>query len=196
MVGVGVIGFLAALGQCSSKPSPADNSTEMSSAQVASNLTNAVAAQGPSPVEPLSRVHIKEGVRDYRLVYAAESLPGAMIFSQNCYDALSRSFSWAKLDTCGGFDAAMAANISDADAAAYEKEATFFGPETAAQRYLAAATGAGEDTSAADERWSNLQSRVPHPIAPSLQTYEPAADQEIANAETAAAGNQVVNETQ
>lgn len=27
-----------------------------------------------------------------------------MIYSQNCYDSLSRVFDWGKLDQCGGFD--------------------------------------------------------------------------------------------
>lgn len=89
-----------------------------------------------------------------------EGLPGEMIYSQNCYDALSRQFSWPKLDACGAFDMRAVQALGDDEATGNEKEVEWFQSETAAGRYLKAAVSAGEDADEADVRLSDLQGRI------------------------------------
>lgn len=192
ILGVAILSIaLVALGQCSSKST--GNVSESAAAQVTQNLSSAVAAQTPSPVQPLSRQRVKEGLANYRMVYQAEGLIGAKVFSQNCYDALSKSFSWGKLDLCGAFDAATATAVSDDDATAHADEASFFDPEVAAQRYLAAATGAGEQADEADNRWSAVQARLPHlpkvSATPTAETSSSSVEAEVADLTESTEGN-------
>jgi hypothetical protein len=150
-----------AIGKCSSP----DTGKTASNASVPVNeaqqaIGNAIAAQQPAPVVPLSKASVSHGIAYLRLASGAEGLAGEMIYSQNCYDALSRHFSWAKLDVCGAFDADAAQSLGDSDATGYEKETAWFQSETAAGRYLKAATAAGEDADEADTRLSDLQAVV------------------------------------
>lgn len=126
----------------------------------AMNIGGAIEAQSPAPVEPLSAASTNLGMGHLRAAFAAEGLPGAMVYSQNCYDALTREFSWAKLDTCGAFDL-LAVRTADAGApTGSSAEGVWFQSEAAAGRYLAAATGGGEEAANADIRLSELQARV------------------------------------
>ncbi|WP_163364485.1 hypothetical protein, partial [Escherichia coli] len=79
-----------------------------------------------------------------------------MIYSQNCYDALSRAFNWAKLDLCGGFDMLAVKAADGVDTAGLNTEIEYFGSEAAAGRYLALATKAGEAAEDADKRLEAL----------------------------------------
>jgi hypothetical protein len=88
-----------------------------------------------------------------------------MVYSQNCYDALGRAFTWRKLDRCGGFDMLAVRAIDDA-AAPPAGERDYFQSEAAAGRYLAAATSAGEPAEEADLRLSQLQARTARESAP------------------------------
>jgi hypothetical protein len=168
-----VIGFIllvAAASQCSRRDNPANASA--ADANYSTALSNTVAAQGPAPVQPLSIASVARGISHLRTAFGAEGFSGAMVYSQNCYDALAHQFTWAKLDQCGAFDALAARSIVDADMTDLDNEASWFQSEAAAGRYLAAATGAGEQADEADRRFSDIQTRatrartVGHRMAP------------------------------
>ncbi|MEG3085632.1 hypothetical protein U1707_18480 [Sphingomonas sp. PB2P12] len=93
-----------------------------------------------------------------------------MIYSQNCYDFVSRSFSWRKLDECGGFDTEASFTLGDGEPVGAEKEVAWFDTEAAAGRYLKAAIAAGLDTDSADMRLSALQGKVNgrHEVKPEI----------------------------
>jgi hypothetical protein len=155
---IGVIALIFVIGQCSSRNnSPANSSADTN---YTAAMSNAVAAQTPPPPQPLSAASVTRGITHLRTAFSAEGFPGAMVYSQNCYDALAHQFSWAKLDQCGAFDALAARSIADADMAGLDNEADWFQSETAAGRFLAAATGAGENADEADRRFSDVQARV------------------------------------
>jgi len=161
----GVIILALMIGKCSSDTT--SNTTDLTAANMAaSNISTAVAAQGPPPVQPLSEAAIKTGTAQLRQAERAESLSGAMIYSQNCYDALSRQFSWTKLDSCGAADMLAVRTVPEIDIAGLDSEAKYFDSEAAAGRYLAAATGASEPADEADRRLSQLQARVAHTPLP------------------------------
>lgn len=163
-----------AISKCSPSSTP-QNASAISNNLLDSNLKSAVAAQAPPPVAPLSLKRVKAGQADFKVANAAEGLSGDMIYSQNCYDALSAEFSWSALDTCGAFDMRAVASANDADSNLLGKETAYFEAEAAAGRYLAAATGAGEDPDEADQRLSRLQDRVARSISKAGQrvTEEP-----------------------
>lgn len=157
-----------AISKCSPSSKP-QNASAISNNLLDSNLKSAVAAQTPPPVEPLSLKRVKAGQSDFKVADAAEGLSGDMIYSQNCYDALSTEFSWSGLDTCGAFDMRAVASADDADSTLLGKEVAYFEAEAAAGRYLAAATGAGENPDKADQRLSKLQDRIARSIPESQQ---------------------------
>lgn len=128
---------------------------------------NAVAdaPPAPPPLQPLDALSAKAGFRHFRLSDGAEGSAGALIYSRNCYEALKRSFSWSRLDTCGAFDVAASSTVGE-DAAATVEQSEYFEREAAAGRYLAAATGAGEPADDADRRLLALQRLLPPTPAP------------------------------
>lgn len=159
-----------------------DSSPQAAANLMSSNISAAVAAQPARTVEPVDVAAAARGFAHLRLAMRAEGFPGAMIYSQNCYDALSRTFSWSGLDRCGGFDMLTARAADDADLSSFPAESGYFAGEAAAGRYLAAATGAGEETGEADARLETLRKRaagspVPLPPAPALQVT--AAEPEV-----------------
>jgi len=171
----GIVLLFILLGQCSTRHG-ADNSLTADT-NYAADMSNSIAAQGPPPApEPLNAASINRGASHLRTAFAAEGFSGAMIYSQNCYDALARHFAWAKLDQCGAFDMLTARSIATADTTGLDNEAAWFDSETASQRYLAAATGASQPAEEADRRLSDLQSRVAH-----LRTIGRRAAPEAAN---------------
>lgn len=155
---VGVIFLVALAGRCSGDSGGSNVSALMNASNA--EMSNAIAAQAPPPAEPLSIASANRGAAHLRLAVGAEGLSGAMVYSQNCYDALSRDFSWAKLDQCGGADMLAVRSIESADTAALTGEAAYFESEAAAGRYLAAATGAGLPAPEADARLGQLQHRA------------------------------------
>jgi len=195
-----VIGFILLVAQCSSKGGSSSSVGE----NAAMTDMNAEGAAAPAPqaapsspiggVEPFDAAAAARGVARERAAASAEGLPGAMIYSQNCYDALGRAFSWSKLDECGAFDAAAAARLTDDDAVSSEKEASYFDGETAAGRYLAAATGAGEQAGEADERWAKLQAKAKSTAAPKRSADEAPAVDEASAAAAPTAAEQVAAE--
>lgn len=158
IVVAGIIAFILLVGQCSENSGTSDVSALMNASNA--EMGNAIAAQGPPPVQPLSEVNVRKGLSHLRLAVSAEGFSGAMIYSQNCYDALTREFTWAKLDQCGGADMLAVRSIEDIDASELSSEAAYFQSEAAAGRYLAAATGAGQPPAEADTRLSQLESRA------------------------------------
>ncbi|HYJ53128.1 MAG TPA: hypothetical protein VEW04_08135 [Allosphingosinicella sp.] len=181
----GTIGIVLLLIYAASRCSTGTSGTNVADAMNTANadMTNSIAAQTPPPVEPLNAASIARGAAHYRTAFAAESFPGAMIYSQNCYDALTREFTWAKLDRCGAFDQLAARAIGAPDAYAPTSEQDYFQSEAAAGRYLAAATGAGQPADQADQRLSALQAQAARQRAPAPR--RPAAandDGELGNA--------------
>jgi hypothetical protein len=152
-----IVVVILAVGRCGSST---DNASYPTVNELNANMSNAIAAQSPPPPEPLNAASIARGTGHLRLAVTAEGLSGAMIYSQNCYDALAREFTWAKLDACGAFDLLAVRSITDADTGGLANEADYFQSEAAAGRYLAAATGAGEPAPEADQRLSQLQART------------------------------------
>ena len=102
-----------------------------------------------------------------------------MIYSQNCYDALGRAFSWAKPDLCGGVDM-LAVNAADAaDTEGLSTEVEYFGSEAAAGRYLAVAIKAGEEAGEADKRLDALQRRTATPAPSAKPTSEETPEPDV-----------------
>jgi hypothetical protein len=142
-----------------------DNSSSSSSsysntpAPISAMPVDAPAAPGRPAYEALAAPAVQRGSAHLRLATRTEGLVGARIYSENCFAALQRSFSWSRLDQCGAADMAavpMAENASDGSSA----DLAYFGPETAASRYLQAVVGAGAAPEIADERLSALQALV------------------------------------
>jgi hypothetical protein len=156
--GFGVIALLAVIGQCSSSNTAGSAATEASNTAQAA-ISDAIATQAPPLVLALKGSSVKVGEANLKKA-AVEGLPGEMIYSQNCYDALGRHFSWNKLDICGAFDMAAVRDLGDSDATGFDKETAWFENETAAGRYLKAAVAAGETEESADQRLSDLQARI------------------------------------
>jgi hypothetical protein len=154
-----IIALLFAIGRCSSGGGVGSAADEAAAGNAQQAIVTAVQAQNPPPVQALSRKAVGRGLSHVPLALR-EGLAGEMIYSQNCYDALGRKFSWAKLDACGAFDAEAALALEEAEGADAGAEASWFQSEAAAGRFLKAATAAGEATDEADTRWSDLQTRV------------------------------------
>jgi hypothetical protein len=171
-----LIVLLVGMGKCSSDTGSTNTADSMASNMAAQNISAAISAQGPPAVEPLSEAGVKQGLGHLRVAEKAESLSGAMIYSQNCYDALSHHFSWTKLDSCGAADMLAVRTLPEIDTAPLDPELKYFGNEAAAGRYLAAATGAGEPADEADKRLSQLQARVAHVALPVKKPGAPAPD--------------------
>jgi hypothetical protein len=137
-------------------------------------MGNSASEAPPPPPQPFSKSAAKVGVRHFRLAYRLEGATGAMIYSRNCYDALDRHFSWAKLDICGAFDMA-AGGIVTGDDGESSDEASYFDTEASAGRYLASAIKGGGQPSEADERLALLQRTTPRP-KPTEQTATASTD--------------------
>ncbi len=152
-----IVLVISSLGKCNNRSTAPNANTTTSS--FSTNMSNGVAAQPRQPPSPLSAESVTRGSAHVRLAMRDEGALGAQIYSQNCYDALSRTFSWEKLDACGAFDATAIAMIGDPNAAGLT-QADWFDSEVAAGRYLAAATGAGLEAAQADERLGKLQARA------------------------------------
>jgi hypothetical protein len=156
-----ILGALIAIGKCSG---PSDKAAKPF---VSPSLGNQIEAMATTvPVQPLNTAAMRKGNRHLKLVLDAQGLSGAMVYSQNCYDAVSRNFSWTKLDTCGAFDMLAVKAAAAADTQGLPTELEYFGPEAAAGRYLAVATQAGEEAGEADKRLEALQRKTPGSASP------------------------------
>lgn len=154
----GLLALGSALSQCDSTKSTTIDAEKPFGA---ASLTNQIEAiEPPAAVEPLAPAQVTRGLRHLRLAYAAEGLSGAMIYSQSCYDGLSRNFTWEALDRCGAFDLQAVRTAEAAPGDGLSTELEYFGPETAAARYLAIANKAGETAENSDLRLEALQKQV------------------------------------
>lgn len=182
-----VILLLTALGQCSKKSSDPNNAVIEASA--GSEAIVDTPSPTPAAIEPLNPVSMSTGAAHFRLAMAAEGISGAMIYSQNCFDALGQDFSWDKLDRCGGFDMLAAKTAEQTEFMGLDNEVAYFQSEAAAGRYLAAATSAGETPERADQRLVDLQSRISR-MRPVITASESALDNDSEDAdEPDATGN-------
>lgn len=175
---IGIIGTLVVLvnmSKCSST-SPRTPAEVAASNPSIKTLTSSVAAQTLPAVQPLSSPAVREGIVEMGKAFASEGLSGSMIYSQNCYDALSHAFSWRLLDTCGAADLKGVASVPEDEVNGMEKEIAYFQSEVAAARYLGATTGAGAQADDADTRLAEIQQRVPP------AKYAPADGPDIDNA--------------
>ena len=175
VVALGLVALVAVVGglsQCGKNVGSTQSASAPSYNQMADAIGNSISAQDKPPPEPLNGQSVRLGIDHFRIAMKAEGLSGAMIYSQNCYDALASDFSWRKLDTCGGFDMMTVTALPQDAQPDLEKEITYFADETAAGRYLKAATSAGEPADEADTRLSALQAKIaklprakPSPVA-------------------------------
>ena len=160
---IGIIGTLVVLvnlSKCSST-SPRTPAEVAASDPAIKTLTSSVSAQTLPAVQPLSSPAVREGFAEMSKAFASEGLSGSMIYSQNCYDALSHAFSWRLLDTCGAADLKGVASVPEDEVSGMEKEIAYFQSEVAAARYLGATTGAGTSADDADMRLIEIQQRFP-----------------------------------
>src|SRR3546814_20646650 len=110
-----------------------------------------------SDLTPLSSKRARTGASELMLAVDAEGLSGAMIYSENCYDALSHKFDWSKIDTCGAFYQAAVHAEDMTDLTGLSMEASYFQSEVAAGRYSASATADGAWWQGAERRTTELQ---------------------------------------
>lgn len=172
-VAIGAIVLLISIGRCSA---PSTSQTEPFTSPTLENQIANIETE--KKIDPLDTAAVARGAKHMRLVFDAEGLSGAMIYSQNCYDRLSHDFSWSTLDDCGGFDMVAVKAADDADTSALQNEAAYFESEAAAARYLTAATKAGEPAEEADTRLEALQKRLAATKPIAKPTPSPSATQE------------------
>lgn len=113
------------------------------------------AAVAPAPMLPsIDASDVHRADQHAELAIGAEGASGAMVYSVNCWAAVSRSFSLAALDRCGAFDA-LAGRVH-MDPLELPAEADWFQAAEANHRYSIAATTGGIDTTAAAERYGRV----------------------------------------
>jgi hypothetical protein len=137
-----MVGLLIVVSTCSTEKSKTARSF---TSPTLSQQIDAMELPTPAPIPEFDIAAVGASSGQFAKVTKAEGMSGAMIFSQNCYDALSRSFSWSKLDVCGAFDRLAVDAIDTADTQGLAAETEYFGSEAAAGRYLTVAVKAGED---------------------------------------------------
>ncbi|MBB5986597.1 hypothetical protein [Sphingobium lignivorans] len=155
-LGAIVIILFAAASQCSTET---QTPAQLAAAEFAQNTSQGIAAQTADPIEPMNRASLRQGLADMRAAIKAEGISGAMIYSQNCYEGLSRKFTWVRMDVCGAADMLAVQAVDVADSIRLS-EIGYFESEVAAGRYLAAATSAGQDASEADQRLEKLKAQT------------------------------------
>lgn len=173
-----VVGLLLLVSMCSATK---EKTTTSFSSPTLSNQVDSMSPPAAAPITPLNGASSRKGGEHLQAVIAAQGLSGAMIYSQNCYDALVRSFSWPKLDQCGGFDIAAVEAAQGVDTEGLAAELEYFGSEAAAGRYLAVATKAGQSETEADERLELLQKRMKG-LSPTTPKPTPRGDNQEAPA--------------
>jgi hypothetical protein len=153
---LGLIGLSFAISFCSKQDGGGDTSDASGNYEQAAD--NLEASAEPTEPLPLDASAVNVGAGQLKLV-AALDLPGSrQIFSQNCYDSISKKFDWHQLDRCGGFDALAVRWIETRTVG--ESELEYFQSEAAATRFLSAATANGLAGGEADVRWANLEASV------------------------------------
>jgi hypothetical protein len=159
--GAVVLALLISIGKCASKSEQA----APSSAATWSDEATPAPTPTPTPVLPLVGVSTRRASRDFQIAMAEPG--GDKIYSENCFAALGAAFNWPKLDACGAFDQLVIRriNLTNFDGTS---DVAYFDPETAAGRYLAAATSHGSTADEADERFAALQRLSANARVPAL----------------------------
>src|SRR3546814_16836169 len=101
-----IVGAVLLLQRCGSSDTTSEAPPAVVSNAIDASLTAAIAPQEPAKITPLSSKRARTGAAELMLAVDAEGLSGAMIYSETCYVALSTTFAWSTLDTCGAFDQA------------------------------------------------------------------------------------------
>jgi len=185
-----IVLIISSLGRCNNRGIVSNGTTTMNTSGV---MGNGMSGQPRQPPEALSADSVARGAAHVRVAMREEGALGAQIYSQNCYDALSRAFSWGKLDACGAFDMVAIRRLASSDASALT-QADWFDSEVAAGRYLGAATAGGRDPSQADQRLSELQARAARVApAPSPPPVAEAAPDEAGEPDPDASSNVASN---
>lgn len=117
---------------------------------------NLVEAEQPTPPTPLDPSAVSRGHEQMKQVARLGLTDTSRIFSQNCYEALAKQFDWHQLDRCGSFDT-LARRWTEGNLAASDQELGWFQSESAAGRYLTAATAHGLPPGEADVRWAAIE---------------------------------------
>lgn len=121
---------------------------------------------------------VDRAARHLKLALDSEGFPGAMIYSQNCFQSLSRQFSWAKLDQCEAFDALAQLAISQSQMIG--PEATYLGKAEVEGRFTKAASDRQGEPGSIENHLSELSQASYAKIA-DLQTEDQTADLNAVN---------------
>jgi hypothetical protein len=112
---------------------------------------------------------VYKAARHLRLALDAEGFPGAMVYSQNCFESLTRSFSWAKLDQCEAFDAL--AQVAISESAEVGTEGSYFNKDALQSRFTVVALARHADPGSSEAHISKLM-QVALARIPDLESRE------------------------
>jgi hypothetical protein len=155
ILGIGVLIWVASLSSTG-----VNTDTNSVSGLQSTNSDSGATQASPTPEAPLplDPSAAKLAYRQFKTIAAAQVPGGSEIFSENCYAALGKPFDWHQLDRCGAYDALAVHWTEENEAVAGNDDLTYFQSETAATRFLQAATSGGLPADQADIRWAALQS--------------------------------------
>jgi hypothetical protein len=154
--GIGAIGLVAWISNSTNTTTSAPTATLADSAVGVENAEANLSTPAPAPPTPIDVSAAQRGYAQFRKLSTLGPDGSAQIYSRNCYDALGKAFDWHQLDRCGGFDA-LASRWTEESDSVDSDALTFFQSETAATRYLQAASANGLPASDADQRWARIQ---------------------------------------
>lgn len=149
-----IVGGVVLLAQCDGK-----SNNSPSAPLTVSNVpmpTDAAPTPSDPPVTEIATADLKLGRAAFSKVTAISDPASATIYSKNCYAALDESFSWAKLDRCGEFDAIIAEHAMADQYSGSASDLVYFESEAAAQRYLTAGNSHGGVATLMDVRWNTV----------------------------------------
>jgi hypothetical protein len=129
------------------------------------------------------------GHRAFGKSLVVDDATAALVFSKNCYTALGDAFTWAKLDQCGSFDAAAAANVLSDELTGDQLELDYFDGEAAAQRFLSSGTSHGADADIMDARWEGITTFARRTADAAEKAREAAAARAAAEASPESSGS-------
>lgn len=156
LAGIAGIAIIAWISNSSNTTTSATTTTASNSAVGLEDAQANLSAAAPAPPTPLDVSAAQRGYAQFRRLSTLGADGSAQIYSRNCYDALGKAFDWHQLDRCGGFDA-LASRWTDEGDNVDGDALTYFQSETAATRYLQAASTNGLPATDADQRWARLQ---------------------------------------
>lgn len=143
---------------------------------------------GPPPLTEQTQSDLKAGHTAFGKALAVDDATAALVFSKNCYAALGDAFTWPKLDQCGSFDAAAAANVLSEGLRGDQGELDYFDGEVAAQRFLSSGISHGADADTMDARWEGVSTFARRTADAAEKAREAAAARAAAEASSASSG--------